>query len=128
MTRRTTRLAEVYKSELSRILSREKSLEGHLITVTDVEISPDLRQAFIYVSTLNKDLAPEDLLHKLNDLRANLQSNIAKRVVIKYTPRLNFRYDQTLVRGDRVIEIMNQLDSLVDEKPIDEKDNLKETQ
>ena len=116
MSRRTVRVSEVYKNELGRLLSREKSLEGLLITVTDVEISPDLRQAFVYISSLNKEYTPEDILNRLNELRSNLQSSLSKRVVIKYTPRLNFRYDQTLERGDRVMEIMNEIDQRSPEK------------
>lgn len=124
MSRRTIRVAEVYKSELGRILGREKALEGLLITVTDVEISPDLRQAFIYVSSLNKEVDPEEIINQLNNLRTSLQSTLAKRVIIKYTPRLNFRYDQTLKRGDRVMEIMNQLDTLPDEDTSEDDDPL----
>lgn len=113
-TRRTVRVAETYKAELSRLLSRQKSLEGMLITVTHVDITPDLRQAFVYVSSLNQQLQEEEVIASLNSIRKELQHDIVKRVVIKYTPKISFRFDDTIERGDHVMNLLNELDSRSD--------------
>ncbi|MEM9400561.1 MAG: 30S ribosome-binding factor RbfA [Verrucomicrobiota bacterium] len=115
-TRRTVRVAETYKAELTRLLSRQKTLEDMLITVTHVNITPDLRQAFVYVSSLNKKLHDEEILASLNAIRKELQHDIAKRVVIKYTPKIAFRIDDAIERGDRVMDLLNDIDGPSDEK------------
>jgi len=109
-TRRTTRLSALVQSELGRLASREKDLEGMLLTFTSVEVTPDLRQAFVYVSSLNDKLDPELVLKKLSHLAHEWQQAINARLKIKYTPRLTYRYDVHLKRGDRVMDIFHQLE------------------
>jgi ribosome-binding factor A len=109
-TRRTTRISALIQAELGRLTSREKTLDGTLLTFTSVEVSPDLRNAYIYVSSLNDQLEPEKILSLLSKLAREWQREIGTRLKIKYTPRLNFRFDANIKRGDRVMEIMHELE------------------
>jgi ribosome-binding factor A len=109
-TRRTTRIAVLIQAELARLAAREKSLDGALLTFTSVAVSPDLRNAYVYVSSLNEGLAPEQILSLLARLAREWQPQIGARLKTKYTPRLNFRFDANLKRGDRVMEIMRELE------------------
>ncbi|MDR0532370.1 MAG: 30S ribosome-binding factor RbfA [Verrucomicrobiales bacterium] len=111
-TRRTTRISALIQAELGRLTSREQSLEGTLLTFTSVEVSPDLRNAYVYVSTLNEQLEPERILSLLSRVAREWQHEIGARLKIKYTPRLNFRFDANVKRGDRVMEIMHELEDL----------------
>ncbi len=52
-TRRTIRVAEVLRKELSACMTQSLDLEGMLITISSVELPPDMKQAYVYVSTLN---------------------------------------------------------------------------
>jgi ribosome-binding factor A len=115
-TRRTVRVAEVLRKELSACMSQSLDLEGMLITISSVELPPDMRQAYIYVSTLNPELEQEGALALLNRNRKEWQSSIGRRLGLKFTPQLNFRFDNAVERGDRVMEILTKLEQAEAEK------------
>ena len=108
-TRRTVRVAEVLRKELASCMSQSLDLEGMLITISSVELPPDLRQAFIYISTLQPDLEQAKALEALNRNRKAWQSSIGRRLALKFTPQLIFRFDHAVERGDRVMEILSKL-------------------
>src|ERR1700759_1084199 len=109
-TRRTVRVAEVLRKELSACMTEALDLEGLLITISSIELPPDMKQAFVYVSTLNPEVEQETALKLLNRNRARWQSSIGRQLGIKFTPRLVFRFDDAIERGDRVMEILTQLE------------------
>jgi len=109
-TRRTVRVAEVLRKELAACLSQSLDLEGLLITISSVELPPDMKQAYIYVSTLHPDLEETQALQVLNRNRKTWQSSIGRRLGLKFTPQLIFRFDHAIERGDRVMEILTKLE------------------
>jgi ribosome-binding factor A len=115
-TRRTVRVAEVLRKELSACMIHALDLEGMLITISSVELPPDMRQAYIYVSTLNPKVEQGSALTILNRNRKEWQSSIGRRLGLKFTPQLIFRFDDSIERGDRVMEILTKL-HLEDEAP-----------
>src|SRR5271169_2372938 len=109
-TRRTVRVAEVLRKELAACMSQSLDLEGLIITISSIELPPDMKQAYIYVSTLNPKLEQEQALKVLNRNRKSWQSIIGRRLGLKFTPQLIFRFDTAVERGDRVMEILTKLD------------------
>jgi ribosome-binding factor A len=109
-TRRTVRVAEVLRKELAACMSQSLDLEGLLITISSVELPPDMRQAFIYISTLQPDLEEAKALDILHRNRKAWQSSIGRRLGLKFTPQLIFRFDHAVERGDRVMEILSKID------------------
>ena len=109
-TRRTVRVAEVLRKELAACMSQSLDLEGLLITISSVELPPDMRQAYIYISTLHPDLEQQAALDVLNRNRKAWQSSIGRRLGTKFTPQLIFRFDHAVERGDRVMEILSKID------------------
>jgi len=109
-TRRTVRVAEVLRKQLSALMNQSLDLEGMLITISSVELPPDMKQAYIYVSTLNPEVEQENALKLLNRNRAVWQGTIGRRLGLKFTPQLHFRFDGAIERGDRVMEILTQLE------------------
>ena len=109
-TRRTVRVAEVLRKELSACMSQSLDLEGLLITISSIDLPPDMKQAFIYVSTLNPEVEQVAALKLLNRNRAHWQGIIGRRLGLKFTPQLHFRFDDAIERGDRVMEILTQLE------------------
>ncbi len=69
-----------------------------------------MRQAYIYVSTLHPAQEEEQALQVLNRNRKAWQSIIGRRMGLKFTPQLIFRFDNAIERGDRVMEILTKLD------------------
>jgi ribosome-binding factor A len=110
-TRRTIRVAEVLRKELSACMTQSLDLEGMLITISSVEMPPDMKQAYVYVSTLNPAVEMQAALDILNRRRKEWQSSIGRRLGLKFTPQLIFRFDGAIERGDRVMEILTKLES-----------------
>jgi len=111
------RVAEILKRELSVVILREVPSDGGLITVTSVDVSPDLRNASVYVGVLGTASQQKQAIERLEQKRALLQAECAKRVVLKFTPHLSFKLDESLVRGTRVLDILNELDAGGEEAP-----------
>ena len=109
MKHRLERVRELIKRELGDLIVRELTFE-QLVTIQSVDITPDLKQAHIFVSILGGDeAASKAVLAKLHDHRKELQSLLARRVVLKYTPQLHFKLDTSVERGTRVIDILESL-------------------
>lgn len=117
MNRRLIRVAQVLRSELSRLLARDRALESALITITDIDVTPDLKQAFVYCSSLNQKMSDTKILDLLEGSRMEWQRELGSRIHIKHTPRLFFRIDAGQKRGDRVTAILNSLDEENKKRP-----------
>jgi ribosome-binding factor A len=74
--------------------------------VTDVDTSPDLRAARVYVSVLGSQQERESSLAGLRSSHGVLQSKIASGMRMKRTPTLTFEYDETVERGDRITRLL----------------------
>ncbi|HEV2973223.1 MAG TPA: 30S ribosome-binding factor RbfA [Pirellulales bacterium] len=79
------------------------------VTVTHVEMTPDMREAKVYVSIMG-DATRQDLsLRGLQNARGFLQSKIAERIETRYTPRLRFVVDMGVKRSIEVAEILDRV-------------------
>jgi len=116
MKYRLERVCEVLKRELGTIMVKELKFSSPLVTVSGVDITPDLKQAHVFVSAIGDDIQRREAVETLDHNRAMLQQELAKRVVLKNTPHLNFKLDESIERGTRVITIMDEL-GLTPEKP-----------
>ena len=109
MKHRLLRVNELLKRELSALLVREMTFENLLVTVNQVDVTPDLKSAHVYVSVLGEE-GRKDVLPKLEANRAALQADLSKHVVLKYTPHLVFHLDDSIERGARVLEILQEIE------------------
>jgi ribosome-binding factor A len=110
MKHRLDRVNEVMKRELSELIQRELTFTAKLVTVQQVDVTPNLKQAHVYVGIIGTDEEQRAAMAKLHDHRTMLQNELSKRVVLKYTPQLHFRLDDSIERGSRIIGILDQLD------------------
>ena len=102
---RLRRVNEALREVLSaRIAEGLKDTRVGFVTVTGVETSPDLRHARVYVSVLGDR---EESLAGLEASKGLLQRAIADDMRIKYTPQLNFVYDETVEKGMRITELLD---------------------
>ncbi len=115
MKHRLLRVNELLKRELSTILTREMNFDGVLVTLNQVDVTPDLKHAHAYVSILGKE-GQAAAMAKLEENRVILQTALAKSVVLKYTPHLVFHLDDSIERGARVFEILQQIETPAAEK------------
>ncbi|HJT79947.1 MAG TPA: 30S ribosome-binding factor RbfA [Chthoniobacterales bacterium] len=110
MKHRLLRVNELVKRELSGIIAREITFEPAIVTINYVDVTPDLKNAHVFVSVLGEK-TPASVITKLEEHRITLQKELSRHVVLKYTPHLIFHLDNSIERGARVIEIMQELDS-----------------
>ena len=112
---RTARVNEVVREVLADELERMSDPGLGFVTITGVEVTPDLRQATVYYSVLRPTGGPEDdgevTAAALRAAGPHLQSVINRQVRMKYTPHLVFREDPAIRTGERVDEILRQLHS-----------------
>jgi ribosome-binding factor A len=108
MKHRLLRVNELLKRELSAIIAREITFENGLVSINQVDITADLKNAHVFVSVLGT--SGPTVINELEAHRAALQSALAKNVVLKYTPHLIFHLDDSIERGTRVIEIMQEIE------------------
>jgi ribosome-binding factor A len=104
------RVNEVVKRELSGIITREITFEGALVSINHVDVSSDLKSAHVFVSVLGSETS-ESVMKKLEEHRPALQAELARRVTMKFTPHLLFHLDESIARGSRVVEILQEIDS-----------------
>ena len=109
MKHRQLRVNKLVKRELSAIISREINFEGVLVSVNAVDVTPDLKSAHVFVSTLGSTTGA-NVIDKLEADRAALQAELSRHVVLKYTPHLVFHLDDSIERGSRVLEILRDLE------------------
>ena len=114
MKHRLLRVNELLKRELSTIIAREITFEGVLVTVNQVDVTPDLKHAHAYVSILGKE-GQAAAMAKLEEHRVVLQTALAKSVTLKYTPHLIFHLDNSIERGARVFEILQEIEPPAEE-------------
>jgi len=108
MKHRQLRVNELVKRELSGIIAREINFDGALVSINAVDVSADLKSARVFVSTLGAH-GGTSVINKLEAHRTALQAELSRHVVLKYTPHLIFHLDESIKRGARVLEILDDL-------------------
>lgn len=108
---RLLRVGEQVRHVLSEILQRgdvhDETLARHMVSVTEVRMSPDLRHATAFVKPLlGKDEAA--VLKALRTNTAYLQSEVARRVNLKYAARLKFLADESFDEGSRIDALLRE--------------------
>ena len=116
---RLERVNELIQRELGEIINREIPFPDALLTIHQVDVTPDLKHAHVYVSFIGNEKASKTSISKLAGARSHLQYLLSKRVILKYTPQIHFKLDESVVRGTRVINIMSELDLLPQKEGLD---------
>jgi ribosome-binding factor A len=109
---RLDRVNELLRRELGDLLRREIHFDAQLVTVQQVDVTPDLKNAHVYMSVIGTEQQRKGVISQLYTRRPHLQFLLSRRVVIKHTPQLHFKLDEGIERGTRVIHLMNELDLL----------------
>jgi ribosome-binding factor A len=109
-SQRMLRVGELVRHTISDLLTRsavnDPVLEGHVITVPDVRMSPDLKLATVYVMPLGgRDI--KDVLTALDRNKKFLRSEIAKRVNLKFAPDVRFKADQSFDYGAKIDALLD---------------------
>lgn len=107
---RNRRVADLVQRELAVLLQRERSGSGgSLLTVSGADVSPDLAQARIYVTTLGADADQQRLVRELNQQAGHYRHALARNLKLRSVPRLTFVYDHSVERGARLSSLIDSL-------------------
>jgi ribosome-binding factor A len=106
---RTARINEVVLETLAEELERMSDPRLGFVTLTGVEVSPDLRQATVYYSVLGPAEQHEVTSKALHHAGSHLRGVLGHEVRLKYLPRLSFREDPAIATGERVENIIREL-------------------
>lgn len=115
---RLTRVNEVLKREIADLLERDYFIKdaSALVSITGVRTAPNLRNAIVSVSIMGDDKARREAFELLRKHRAAIQHQLSKDVVLKYTPVLDFQIDDTIEKGDHVLELIREMEQDADHK------------
>ena len=108
---RLQRVRELLKREIGEAVRREFHVsECGLISVNDVDVAGDLKSAIVFVSILGNPEQQKRGFQMLNNHRVRIQGLVARAIILKYTPKLKFAFDASIVRGNRVLQIIEELE------------------
>jgi len=104
---RPQRLGDLIQRELSGLIRLElRDPRVGMITITSVDVSPDMSHAKVFFTILEKDKL-EDTLHGLKRSAGFLRSQLARRISMYTTPELRFAYDESVERGDHLSRLID---------------------
>jgi ribosome-binding factor A len=102
---------ELLKREIGEAIRREFHVnECGLISVNDVDVAGDLKSATVFISILGNPDQQKRGFQLLTEHRIRLQGLVGRAVVLKYTPTLKFVFDDSITRGNRVLQILDELE------------------
>jgi ribosome-binding factor A len=109
MSNRTIRVNELLRRELGDILRQRYQTESVAMTVTEVRVAPDLRDAIVFVAVVGD---PEFAQQKLRWLRRQapaVRTELGRRIVLKFLPRLEYRLDDKTPKANRILGLLDAL-------------------
>jgi ribosome-binding factor A len=110
MKRRTNRMGDLVRAELSDLLLREvQDPRIKLVSLTSVEVTPDMRRAVIRVSALGEEEQRQEALEALRHARGFLRTELSHRLRTRVTPELVFELDRGAEHSQRISDLLESL-------------------
>lgn len=124
MSLRVKKVCELIRRELCTVVEKDYRFENCLVTIHEVDVTPDMRQCFVFVGVIGKPHQQEAAIEKLKRARGAIQRDLYKRVKLRNSPQLFFRLDKSVERGVPLLNIIDNLPPPApqpeDETPADE--------
>lgn len=110
MSQRAERVAEMIKQEISQLLHRGlKDPRIGFVTITDVEVTGDLRSAKVFISVYGNDKQKHDSMEGLIAATGFIRRELGKYLKLRFTPELTFKFDESVEYGTRINELITDL-------------------
>lgn len=108
-TRRTSKVGEVIRDALVDVFRHDlKHMSLGLASITGVDVSPDLHFARVFISGYNEDEA-KATVKELQNARGRIRGFLGKRIHLRYTPELDFKFDETTMRASRIEALLMEV-------------------
>jgi len=110
MKRRTNRMGDLVRAELSDLLLREvQDPRIKLVSLTSVEVTPDMRRAIVRVSALGDEAQRLGALEALRHARGFLRTELSRRLTTRVTPELVFELDRGAEHSQKISDLLESL-------------------
>ena len=116
MSSRTIRVNELLRRELGDILRKHYQTEAVAMTITEVRVAPDLRDAIVFVAVVGESAFAEQKLRWLRRQGAAVREELARRIVLKFLPKLEYRLDEKTPKANRILGLLDELGPVTEEK------------
>ena len=110
MSNRTVRVNELIQREISDILRKRYQSEAVAVTITEVRVSPDLRDARVFVSIVGDEHFASEKIRWLRSKAHEIRDEVARRIVLKYLPRFEYILDESAIKGARVLQVLDEIE------------------
>ena len=110
MTIRTERINETLRTEISQLLLKDINdprLDG-IITITEVSVSPDLKNAQVFISVLGTKQQQDEALDGMKSAASFLRRSLRNRIMLRNTPFLSFKLDNSAEIGDNLLKLISK--------------------
>ena len=121
---RHIRVRELLKLELNEIFRREFPVELGIVSVSEVGVSNDLHSAKVFVSSIGDNKTQQKAFRAVRKSASKIQFQLGQTVALRYTPKLKFVMDEARNRGDRVLQILDEIEDDSQQYNTDEKDQI----
>jgi len=109
MSNRTVRVNELVQRELSAILRQRYQTESVAITITEVRVAPDLRDARVFVSVVGDEAEAEKKLRWIRSKAVEIRQEIGRRIILKFLPKFEYRLDESTERSTRMQRLLDEI-------------------
>ena len=108
--KRVRRVSELLKQEISQIIRREvKDPRIGFVSITDVEVSGDLRHAKVFISVYGSDQEKDETMDGLKDAQGYIRRLVGERITTYHTPEIIFRYDDSIEHGVYMSKLIDEV-------------------
>ena len=120
MSNRTLRVNELIQRELSDVLRKKYQSEAVNVTIAGVQVAPDLRDGTVFISVIGSDDEAQQKLRWLRSINQELRFELGRRIVLKFMPHFIYKLDQSTARGNRILELLDQIEGTETRTPSEE--------
>lgn len=111
MSNRTLRVNELIQREFSAILRKHYQSEAVAITITEVRVSPDLREGRVFVSVVGDEHEMENKLRWLRAHSKEIRHELGRRIVLKFMPNFDYVPDHSPEQGARILKVLDEIEA-----------------
>lgn len=109
---RPVKVAEAVKREMGDLLLKDlkdSRVKGHLTSVTEVEVTNDLRHVTIFISVMGNDVDKSEVMKGIESAKGFIRSEIGKRINLRFVPDIHLKLDESLEKADKILSLMNKI-------------------
>ncbi|MBC7473112.1 MAG: 30S ribosome-binding factor RbfA [Candidatus Sericytochromatia bacterium] len=109
---RPVKVAEAVKREMGSLLMRDIKdvrVKNTVTSVTEVEVTNDLRHVTIFISVMGTDEQKQSVMQGLESAKGYIRSELGKRINLRFVPDIHLRLDESIAKGDKILSLMNKI-------------------